>query len=215
MIPLGINIGKNKETPQEEAIKDYLSLARHFAQTSDYLSVNLSSPNTPNLRDLQNEVFIKEVFTEICKVYTKPIYLKIAPDLEIDSALNLIEIAIHSGAKGIIATNTTLDYSLVSHPKDRGGISGKVLAPKSREMLKQIALFLKEKNQKATLINVGGIADAQEAYTRIRLGANLVQVFSGLIFEGPSLVRQINLGLKDYLERDGFNHISEAVGVDL
>lgn len=215
VVPLGVNIGKNKVTPQEESLKDYLTLARNFAQSSDYLSVNLSSPNTPNLRDLQNTDFIQELFSNLCQVYTKPIYLKIAPDLEIDSALNLIETAIKRGAKGIIATNTTLDYSLVAQPQDRGGISGKVLASKSREMLKQIALYLKNANQKITLISVGGISNAQEAYTRIRLGANLVQVFSALIFEGPSLVRQINLGLKNSLERDGFNHISEAVGVDL
>lgn len=214
-IPLGINIGKNKATPQEDALKDYLTLAQNFAQTSDYLSVNLSSPNTPNLRELQNNDFIQNLLGKICEVYPKPIYLKIAPDLEIDSALGLVEAAINSGARGIIATNTTLDYSLVAQPQDKGGISGKVLAPKSREMLKQIALMLKGKNQKATLISVGGIADAQEAYTRIRLGANLVQVFSALIFKGPSLVRKINLELKNYLERDGFNHISEAIGVDL
>ncbi|WP_297813389.1 dihydroorotate dehydrogenase (quinone) [uncultured Helicobacter sp.] len=215
VIPLGVNIGKNKITPQEKAMKDYLSLARDFKQTSDYLSVNLSSPNTPNLRDLQNVNFIKDLLLELCKIYTKPIYLKIAPDLEIDFALSLIEVAINSGAKGIIATNTTSDYSLVSQPQDKGGISGKVLASKSREMLKQISLSLKDKNQKTTLISVGGITDAQEAYIRIRLGANLVQVFSALIFEGPSLIRKINLDLKDLLERDGFNHISEAVGVDL
>lgn len=214
-IPLGVNIGKNKITPQEEAIKDYLSLARNFTQTSDYLSINISSPNTPNLRDLQNSIFVQELFGELCKVYEKPIYLKISPDLEIDSALSLVEAALDNGAKGIIATNTTLDYSLVKQPQEKGGISGKVLASKSREMLKQIALMLKNKSQKATLISVGGIADAQEAYARIRFGANLVQVFSGMIFEGPSIVRTINMGLKQILERDGFNHISEAVGVDL
>lgn len=214
-IPLGVNIGKNKNTPQEEALRDYVNLARNLTQTSDYLSVNISSPNTPNLRDLQNEAFVKELFRALCEVYPKPIYLKIAPDLEMDSALSLVEVALEGGAKGIIATNTTLDYSLVAQPQNKGGISGKVLAPKSREMLKQIALLLRSKNQSATLFSVGGIADAKEAYTRIRLGANCVQVFSALIFEGPSLVRTINLGLKDFLERDGFNHISEAVGVDL
>ncbi|WP_034290478.1 dihydroorotate dehydrogenase (quinone) [Helicobacter sp. MIT 11-5569] len=215
VLPLGVNIGKNKATAQEDAIKDYITLAKVFSANTDYLSVNISSPNTPNLRDLQNETFVKELFSALCEVYKKPIYLKIAPDLEIDSALSLVESAINSGAKGIIATNTTLDYSLVANPKEKGGISGKVLAPKSREMLKQIATTLKTKQQKTTLISVGGIADAQEAYARIRLGANLIQVFSGIIFEGPSLLRRINSGLKNYLERDGFNHISEAVGVDL
>lgn len=214
-IPLGINIGKNKATAQEDAIKDYVALTKAFSNNSDYLSVNISSPNTPNLRDLQNEAFIKELFNALCAIYSKPIYLKIAPDLSIDNALGLVECAIDAGAKGIIATNTTLDYSLVKQPQEKGGISGKVLAPKSREMLKQIALALKSKQKCATIISVGGIADAQEAYTRIRLGANLVQVFSGMIFEGPSIVSAINRGLKQILERDGFNHIGEAVGVDL
>lgn len=215
VLPLGVNIGKNKLTSQENAIKDYTALARIFEKNTDYLSVNISSPNTPNLRDLQNETFVKELFLALCEIYKKPIYLKLSPDLSIESALSLVECAIDNGAKGIIATNTTLDYSLVVNSKEKGGISGKVLAPKAREMLKQIALTLKASKCKTTLISVGGITNAQEAYTRIRLGANLVQVFSAMIFEGPSLVKNINKGLKEYLERDGFNHISEAIGVDL
>lgn len=215
VLPLGINIGKNQSTTEENTLKDYVSLAKVFAQNTNYLSVNLSSPNTQNLRNLQNEAFIKELLNALREVYQKPIYLKISPDLEIDTALKLVEVAINSGAKGIIATNTTLDYSLVESPREKGGISGKVLAAKSREMLKQIALSLKTSQRQTTLISVGGIANAQEAYIRIRLGANLVQIFSAMIFEGPSIVRSINKGLKEYLERDGFNHISEAVGVDL
>ncbi|WP_299545856.1 quinone-dependent dihydroorotate dehydrogenase [uncultured Helicobacter sp.] len=215
VLPLGINIGKNKLTSEENAIKDYTDLAKIFAENTDYLSVNISSPNTPNLRDLQNEAFIKELFNALCAIYKKPIYLKIAPDLNLESAVSLVECAIDSGAKGIIATNTTLDYSLVANPKEKGGISGKVLAPKSREMLQQIAKTLKAKKRKTTLISVGGIANAKEAYERIRIGANLVQIFSAMIFEGPSIVNQINKNLKEYLQRDGFNHISEAVGVDL
>ena len=215
VLPLGVNIGKNKSTSQEDAIKDYVALARIFADNTNYLSVNISSPNTPNLRDLQNKAFVQELFSALCEIYKKPIYLKISPDLSVDDALSLVECALDFGAKGIIATNTSLDYSLVASPQEKGGISGRVLAPKSREMLKQIALSLKAKKREATLISVGGIIDAQEAYTRIRLGANLVQIFTAMIFEGPSLISKINRNLKEYLERDGFNHISEAVGVDL
>ncbi|MCI5969282.1 dihydroorotate dehydrogenase (quinone) [Helicobacter sp.] len=215
VLPLGVNIGKNKSTSQEDAIKDYTALARIFKTNTDYLSINISSPNTPNLRNLQNATFIKELFGALREIYKKSIYLKISPDLRVDDALSLVECAIDNGAKGIIATNTTLDYSLVTNSKEKGGISGRVLAPKSREMLEQIAKSLKTKKRKTTLISVGGIANAQEAYERIRLGANLVQVFSAMVFEGPSLVKNINMGLKEFLERDGFNHISEAVGVDL
>lgn len=211
-IPLGMNIGKNKITPQEKALEDYLSLARSFEGCTDYLSVNISSPNTPNLRDLQNEAFIKELFLGLCEIYPKPIYLKIAPDLEIDSILSLIEVAIQNGAKGIIATNTTLDYSLVPNPKEKGGLSGKVLTQKSKEILRQIA---KVYARKTTLISVGGIASAEEAFERITLGANLVQIYSALIFEGPMLVKRINEELVTILESRGFLNIQEAVGSSL
>lgn len=215
VLPLGLNIGKNKDTPNAEALQDYIRLAKNFAHNTDYLSINISSPNTPDLRALQNTDFIKELFNQLRPLYSKPIYLKLAPDLAINEALELIEIAIDSGAKGIIATNTTLDYSLVTNPYDKGGISGKVLAPKSRAMLKEIALFLRQKNKQTTLISVGGIMDAQEAYTRIKLGAHLIQIFSGLIFKGPFLASAINQELKALLERDGFTNIAQAVGVDL
>ncbi len=215
VVPLGVNIGKNKATPQEEALKDYLNLAQIFSRNTDYLSVNLSSPNTPNLRDLQNEAFVSELFSELCSIYQKPIYLKISPDLEIDAALRIADSAINAGARGIIATNTTLDYTLLSNPKEKGGISGKVLSQKSREMLRELSLHFRDKEQRVTLISVGGIMDAKEAYARIRLGAHLVQIFTALVFYGPSLVYRINLELKDLLEKDGFNHICEAVGMDL
>lgn len=215
VLPLGLNIGKNKLTAQGDAIKDYIALARIFAENTDYLSINVSSPNTPNLRDLQNTTFLKELFAALREIYAKPLYLKISPDLAIDVALSLTQCAINSGANGIIATNTTLDYSLVANPKEQGGISGKALATKSRETLKQIAKYLKTETHKMTLISVGGIGDAKEAYRRIKLGANLIQLFSAMIFKGPSLIYTINKNLKELLERDGFNHISEAVGVDL
>ncbi|RAX52590.1 quinone-dependent dihydroorotate dehydrogenase [Helicobacter sp. 11-8110] len=211
-IPLGMNIGKNKITPQEKALDDYLLLAKRFVNCTDYLSVNISSPNTPNLRDLQNETFIKELFLKLCEIYSKPIYLKIAPDLEIDSILKLTEVAIQNGAKGIIATNTTLDYSLVSNPKEKGGLSGRVLTQKSKEILKQIA---KVYAKKITLISVGGISSAQEAFERIAFGANLVQIYSALIFEGPMLVKKINEELTQILESKGFLNIQDAVGINL
>ncbi|WP_104721264.1 quinone-dependent dihydroorotate dehydrogenase [Helicobacter mesocricetorum] len=211
-VPLGINIGKNKATPQEKAIEDYCALARSFQITSDYLSINVSSPNTPDLRDLQNKDFLKELFLALREIYSKPLYLKISPDLEIDSILELIEVALSSGANGIIATNTTTDYSLVKTPQNLGGLSGKVLSQKSREILKEIG---KVYAKKTTIISVGGIFDAKEAYERIALGANLIQVYSGLIFEGPLLVWKINQGLKELLNNDGLDNISQLVGANL
>jgi len=125
--PIGANIGKNKITSEENTIEDYKSLVNVFSPICDYLTINISSPNTPNLRNLQNETFIKELFLELVKLTHKPILLKIAPDMSIKDAIAISQIAIEYGAKGIIATNTTTDYSLLKNAKEFGGISGKVL----------------------------------------------------------------------------------------
>ncbi len=210
-IPLGANIGKNKTTTESEAIKDYEMLIETFRDLSDYIVINISSPNTPGLRDLQNETFIKELFTLATSMTDKPVLLKIAPDLESGNAIALCAIALENGAHGIIATNTTIDYSLLPDAKGYGGISGKVLQEKSFRLFDKIAeTFYND----TTLISVGGIDSAEEAYRRIRAGASLVQVFSAFIFKGPSLAKEINEGLIRLIERDGFNHISEAVGAD-
>ena len=211
-IPVGANVGKNKTTPQEHTLSDYKMLINKFKDISDYLVINISSPNTPNLRDLQNEEFITELFTMAKELTPKPILLKIAPDMEAKTAIDLCKTAVKSGAAGIIATNTTIDYSLVENPKDIGGLSGAVLADKSYELFKEIA---KELYGKTVLISVGGIADAKEAYRRLKAGASLVQCFSAIVFEGPSMVKKINEGLLELMEKDGYNHISEVIGADL
>jgi len=211
-IPVGANIGKNKNTSQDEALNDYKILIEKFKDISDYLVINISSPNTPNLRDLQNEKFITELFTMAKSLTQKPIFLKIAPDMEVQVAIDLCKTAVESGASGIIATNTTLDYSLVNNPKDIGGISGAVLAQKSYELFKEIA---KELYGKTILISVGGISNAKEAYKRLKAGASLVQCYSGLIFEGPSMVRNINTGILELMKKDGYKTIKEVIGSDL
>ena len=211
-IPIGANVGKNKTTPQEHALSDYKMLINQFKDISDYLIINISSPNTPNLRDLQNEEFITELFTMAKSLTPKPILLKIAPDMEAKVAIDLCNTAVQSGAAGIIATNTTIDYSLVPNPKNIGGLSGAVLADKSYQLFKEIA---KELYGKTILISVGGISDAKEAYRRLKAGASLVQSFSGLVFEGPSMVKNINEGLIELMQKDGYNHISEVIGADL
>lgn len=211
-IPLGVNIGKNKVTAEIDAMKDYELLIRNFEGMCDYLVVNISSPNTPNLRDLQNEEFIKNTFYMAKSITKKPIFLKIAPDMDASVAIDLCKCAIENGADGIIATNTTIDYSLLPNPQTFGGISGEVLKEKSYNLFKAIA---KELFGKTVLISVGGISTAEDAYARIKAGANLVQVYSGLIFKGPSMIKNINEGLIELLKKDGFTNISEAVGIDL
>lgn len=211
-IPIGANIGKNKSTAQEDAIEDYRYLIEGFKGICDYLVINISSPNTPNLRDLQNEQFIAELFTIAKEKTNKPVLLKIAPDMDIAVAVSICECAINYGADGIIATNTTIDYDLIPDCKDFGGLSGEVLREKSQQFFAKLARHL---FGKTILISVGGISTAEEAYTRIKLGANLVQVYSGLVFEGPSMVKNINEGLVKLLKEDGYSHISQALGADL
>ncbi len=210
--PLGVNIGKNKTTPQERALEDYASLIKTFHTICDYLVINISSPNTPGLRDLQNETFIKELFDMASELTTKPILLKIAPDMSPDQALRLVQSAVDAGAAGIIATNTSIDYTLLRGAKDFGGISGKVIKEKSFSLFKEIAkVFFK----KTLLVSVGGIDSAQEAYRRILHGASLLQIYTAFIYGGPPLLRSINEELAKMLRNDGFTNISEAIGAKL
>ena len=209
--PIGINIGKNKTTPEREALKDYETLFRAFKDYGSYIVINISSPNTPGLRDLQNESFIKEIFAIGNSISDRAILLKISPDMEADTAIALCKTAVDAGAAGIIATNTTTDYSLSREARDFGGISGELLKEKSYTLFRAVA---KELYGKTLLISVGGIDGPDEAYRRIKAGASLIQVFSMLIYEGPSLIRDINLGLIKRLKADGYSNISEAVGAD-
>jgi dihydroorotate dehydrogenase len=211
-IPLGANIGKNKLTSQEDALSDYEKLILDFCEICDYIVINISSPNTPGLRDLQNEEFIKSIFEMGTSKTQKPILLKIAPDLEVKDAIDMCQIALDSGASGIIATNTTIDYSLLSGAKNFGGVSGEVLKEKSFKLFQALA---SEFYGKTTLISVGGIDSGEEAYRRIKAGASLVQVLSALIFEGPGLVKEINQTILKLMDKDGYYHISEAIGADL
>jgi dihydroorotate dehydrogenase len=209
--PIGVNIGKNKVTPEKEAINDYTHLIKAFDGLGDYFVINISSPNTPGLRDLQNEEFITRLFAEAKALTDMPILLKIAPDMEIADAVALTKMAVEKGADGIIATNTTIDYSLVKHPKAIGGLSGAVLKEKSFQIFDAIA---EELYGKTVLISVGGIDSAQEVYRRIRAGANLVQILSGLVFHGPDMIMNINKELIELIKADGFNNITEAIGAD-
>ncbi len=209
--PIGINIGKNKLTSEDKAIDDYTSLIKTFDGWGDYFVINISSPNTPGLRDLQNEEFISKLFSEAKKLTDMPIFLKIAPDMTIEDAVALTTMAVDKGADGIIATNTTIDYSLVKNPKDIGGISGAVLKEKSFEIFEAIA---KELYGKTVLISVGGIDSAEEAYKRIKAGASLVQILSGLVFHGPDMIMNINKELIGLIKADGYKNITQAIGAD-
>lgn len=193
---IGGNIGKNKITPNEEAVNDYLICFEALFEYVDYFVVNVSSPNTPNLRELQD----KEPLTQLLqtlqdrnnkKTSSKPILLKIAPDLTDSQLLDIIDIVSVTGIAGVIATNTTISREgLLSEEKgELGGLSGKPLKERSTEVIK----FLSEKSGNAfPIIGVGGIHSAEDALEKFRAGASLVQLYTGFIYEGPALIREIN-----------------------
>jgi len=193
---IGGNIGKNKNTPNENAVDDYIICFNALFTYVDYFVVNVSSPNTPNLRALQD----KEPLTQLLgtlqelnnkKQKQKPILLKIAPDLTDDQLLDIIDIVKDTQIAGVIATNTTLSReALVSEMKvETGGLSGKPLEKRSTEIIR----FLSEKSNKAfPIIGVGGIHSAEDALEKLKAGASLVQLYTGFIYEGPQLINDIN-----------------------
>jgi dihydroorotate dehydrogenase len=210
--PVGVNLGKGRATAVEAALGDYEVLVHGLAGLCDYLVVNLSSPNTPGLRDLQNERFVRAVLAMAGANTAKPLLVKLSPDLEPSAAADLAEVAVEAGAAGIVATNTTTDYGLIPGARPFGGLSGAVLREKSHQVLRAIAGRLRGR---AVLIAAGGIDSGAEAYRRIRAGASLVQVYTALVYQGPSLARRINEELLALLARDGLGSIGEAVGKDL
>lgn len=193
---IGGNIGKNKGTPNEEAVNDYKICFEKLFPHVDYFVVNVSSPNTPNLRELQDKKPLTELLSTLQKLNLKrpkqkPILLKIAPDLTDEQLLDIIDIVKETQIAGVIATNTTLSReNLVSENKtETGGLSGKPLTKRSTEVIR----FLSEKSGKAfPIIGVGGIHTAEDAIEKLEAGASLVQLYTGFIYEGPELINEIN-----------------------
>jgi dihydroorotate dehydrogenase len=196
---IGGNIGKNKLTPNENAVDDYEICFNALFDHVDYFVVNVSSPNTPNLRALQD----KEPLTQLLKALqvlnfqkpqTKPILLKIAPDLTDDQLLDIIDIVSVTKIDGVIATNTTIsrDGLKSGNKSEIGGLSGKPLTNRSTEVIR----FLAEKSNKSfPIIGVGGIHSAEDAIEKIEAGADLIQLYTGFIYEGPKLIKDINIAL--------------------
>jgi len=193
---IGGNIGKNKITPNENAITDYIFCFEKLFDYVHYFVVNVSSPNTPNLRDLQEKEPLKALLNALQEVNykkpnPKPILLKIAPDLSNNQLLDIIEIVTETKIAGVIATNTTLSREniLSKNKTETGGLSGKPLEKRSTEVIR----YLSEKSNKSfPIIGVGGIHSASDAIEKLNAGASLVQVYTGFIYEGPQLVKNIN-----------------------
>lgn len=222
-IPLAVNIGKNKDTPNEEAVGDYIACVRELYEYADLFVVNISSPNTPDLRKLQHGSELRELLRAVMDEIgeqraarhgkTVPVLVKIAPDLAGDELEQVVQTVADSGASGMIAANTTLDRSGLTHAHrdEAGGLSGKPLRDRSTAMIRRI---YKLTGGALPIIGSGGIFSAEDAYEKIRAGASLVEIYTALIYIGPGVNRQINEGLSRLLQRDGFAHISQAVGVD-
>lgn len=210
--PIFANIGKNKDTKNENAMSDYECLVQGLDNACDGFVVNISSPNTKNLRDLQNESFVKELFLSLNEKTKKPCLLKIAPDMSVDEALKVCNAGILGGAKGVIVANTTKDYSLSKNSYDIGGLSGRVLKNKSRELLKELA---KDLFGKTTIISSGGIEDAEDVLYRLEHGASLVQIYTAFIYQGPMICKNINSNLANLLKSNGYKNIKEAIGAKI
>ncbi len=197
---LGINIGKNRDTPVAQALDDYRVALQQVYLDADYITINISSPNTPGLRNLQSEEALESLLSGILETrkalqdeyqVNRPIALKVAPDLDSQAIAPICELLLQYQIDALIATNTTLDRSAVAdHPlaNEAGGLSGDALTEKSRSMLN---LFHQQLGQQLPIISAGGISSAAEAKLRLDLGASLIQIYSALIFQGPGLIRRI------------------------
>lgn len=217
--PLGVNLGRNKATPNERAAEDYLAGLRHLYPYGDYFAVNVSSPNTPGLRALQSRAQLAELLgslqAEAARLSRppKPLLLKVSPDLNERELEDVVVIARQTGIAGLIATNTTTrrDNLRTPAPPADGGVSGKPL----RELnTRVVAALYRLSGGAIPIIGVGGIHSGADAYEKVRAGASLVQVYTGLVFEGPRLPGRVVRELGELLRRDGFDHIAAAVGAD-
>lgn len=209
---LGINVGANKDSA--DRIADYLTGISTFAPYADYLTVNVSSPNTPGLRDLQSESELAALLSAIAgerTAATPPVFLKVAPDLADGDHERIVREAIDNGIAGLIVSNTTISRPPLrsADAGEAGGLSG---APLRALALEQLRRFRAVSGGQLPLVGVGGIASADDAWARIRAGASLLQLYSALVYEGPGLAGRIVRGLEELMKRDGFASIAEAVG---
>ena len=209
---VGVNIGANKDSPNR--IADYQEGVRRMSRFGRYLTVNISSPNTPGLRGLQDEGALRELLAAVEEVRSdKPIFLKVAPDLGDSDPERIVRAALDHHIDALIVANTTISRPALKSPLagEQGGLSGAPLKPLALDALRK---FRSASGGEIPLIGVGGIANADDAWERICAGASLVQLYSAMVYQGPGLARRIAEGLADRLEREGCSSISEIVGRD-
>jgi dihydroorotate dehydrogenase len=225
--PVGMNLGKSKVTPLAEAAKDYAQSLNALWPHADFFVVNVSSPNTPGLRQLQDRAALDEILAALQATNAtlarasatprspKPILVKVAPDLAFEALDEILELAGPRQIAGIVATNTTIARPQTTRADlqriyaQEGGLSGKPLAARSTEVIRHI---YRQTGGKLPIIGVGGIFSADDAWEKITAGASLVQVYTGLVYEGPGLAKSIVTGLQARMKASGFTEISQAVG---
>ncbi len=215
---IGINIGKTKVVPAKQAVDDYRRSASLLGDLADYLVVNVSSPNTPGLRDLQAVDSLRPILAAVQESTSTPVLVKIAPDLSDDDVDAVADLALDLGLAGIVATNTTISREGLATPATEveemgaGGISGPPVADRALEVLKRLYARV---GDKLVLIGVGGISTPEQAWERIAAGATLLQGYTAFIYGGPDWIRDVHLGLAAQIRAHGLSNISEAVGSGL
>ncbi|MDP7048698.1 MAG: quinone-dependent dihydroorotate dehydrogenase [Verrucomicrobiota bacterium] len=211
--PVGINLGKSKVTPLDKAPEDYLYSFQLLKGLADFFVVNVSSPNTPNLRQLQDKDALAEILSALQEANDtqRPILVKVAPDLGFDALDEILELIEPHQIAGLVATNTTIERpSENGLYAETGGLSGRPLATRSTEVIRY--LYQQAKGA-VPLIGVGGIFTAEDAWEKITAGASLLQIYSSLVYEGPQVTRTILTGLAERLAKEGMSHIRDAVGI--
>lgn len=215
--PLGVNVGKNKDTPLDRAVDDYLAAVDALAIHGDYVVVNASSPNTPGLRSLQEPEALRTLLTAVrtrvrALEPAAPLFLKIAPDLEPEAVDEIVDVARECGCDGLIATNTTIARPF-EHPiaKETGGLSGAPLTARSTEVIRRIYA---RAQGKLPIIGVGGVFTGEDAYQKLKAGASAVQIYTGFIYGGPGAVKRILRELAALMLRDGYSCVEDLVGAD-
>jgi dihydroorotate dehydrogenase len=209
---IGVNLGANKDSP--DRIADYFSGVRAMSSVARYLTINISSPNTEGLRSLQDEGELDELLAAVGEARSsRPIFLKVAPDLEEGDPERIVRAAIDHKIDALIVSNTTVSRPVLRsrHAGEAGGLSGVPLKPLALDVLRR---FRSASGGEIPLIGVGGIATADDAWERIRAGASLVQLYTAMVYEGPGIARRIARGLAERLKREGFANLSEAVGTE-
>ena len=218
--PVGINLGKSKITPLDRAAEDYANSFRCLHALADFFVVNVSSPNTPNLRQLQDKAALDEILAALQAEQTggsgKPVLVKVAPDLSFEALDDILELAARREIAGIVATNTTITRPESRDPvsngayAEAGGLSGRPLRDRSTEVIRHI---YRQSRGKLPIIGVGGIFSAQDAWEKISAGATLLQIYTALVYEGPGVAKEIVEGLAARLEERGWARVQDAVGV--